>query len=1361
VRKYWTLLAIVCLLLPFVWREVAKSCLKMFAHAKWGWELSFRELRYEHRGFQFDGVAVSKPDAFQLHSEQIRVHIQGIFPLQLSLMIDHPNVTLSKAALQGERSTVVCALETTKGRLDWSDGTLPAADLLVCKGGSAHLGKVALEWAEGTLSVEAFEEGERTLVHAEANRLPLERLVKIAKEAGWDWGDGAALGTVTGTVHCGWVNHRLEDLSVEMEGKELHMNWGPMQAGGTLSVDWKMGVGAEKMDWKSLIQATKRLRLSIEEGEMEVGPSSLKHLQGGATYLEGIGPKWELSATGQVDATEIPFHSEGKGFENRWLEGNVHLGTTMGLLDGSKFTWNGLGPTEFFFLQNFAALAFPLCREWKWSSGTLAGEMEALELARLTGEGISIESLNWEFKAGCQTFFYDRSEGKVDGLWAQGTAPFPIHATGWQGEWLPGRLTLHGRVEEQEGKIECAKGEIGWLLTAGIEGLFKAQGVVIDREEQFDLTELKGDVRGLSFEGTGQLRMGESWIFAAQIPQFEGLLTPWHLQYFPSAPLESGIISSIDSGIECAGIWNRGLEELDWSLHLKMREGKNQLAEEVEFELSADPDRWDFAFVQGVSKFHIGSRAIEIPFEAPRIRYSEESLLFDVRLKRKTWDILRLAGEKVGNEVFFDSDDCSILGAPLKVSQCLWDETGLVQGSLDTAIYWPLLCSLMEEIGLPVRFTEEMAQLGALKIEGEFFREGGSLFRVSHLAGFPFKLQVLENKGLWEVDSLLFGPLAASCHLEYEDKALRLKGGQATWGEGISFGFEGKFASLVQADFVIPKFTADFSRIGDSFAWAGIPKSGLVGTVSGQGCVAIGEGTIEADLDLIPKDVRSQDTFFTNEGPLHLYFSTEKGALFKGIDCKLTKENLEFRGKAHLLQIDRAREHWIVQKAHIQLPADLLKQSKKEPLLRLARLFDSGHVVELIAEIDCAFDFSECSIGMKEGFLPFGGAVRHLKDFQLFYNQGRCIGNTLFFHQGKLAKLSADVETEPTLQGRFFLEDLEREADTALSLDWSYDEGGINVQAIEGSFAGVDAAFHSIGIGTASHLIGTARVDFARFSDWVPDDISELFYDLKMGVGYEFKGHLSIDRKNISQIHFKGIFSGKALELFGYQFRTLLGQVELGPDAVHISDLKISDSAGRLKIEKLYAGSPEEGQPWIIEIPKLTIEDLRPSLLRKPGEEPGPLTPLLVRQLTLTDFKGLVEDGRTYTAQGELNFVNSFKREPSVFDLPSNVFGRIIGLDLELLIPVIGELSFKLEDGFFQLMELRKAYSENNRSEFFLVHSDSSPRMDLDGNLQILVKMKHFVLFRLTDAFLISIEGKLDDPQFRLQKKRRFLSIGS
>ena len=384
--------------------------------------------------------------------------------------------------------------------------------------------------------------------------------------------------------------------------------------------------------------------------------------------------------------------------------------------------------------------------------------------------------------------------------------------------------------------------------------------------------------------------------------------------------------------------------------------------------------------------------------------------------------------------------------------------------------------------------------------------------------------------------------------------------------------------------------------------------------------------------------------------------------------------------------------------------------------------------------------------------------MRHLQNLDLDWDSEKLAASFSTLHQGHSLKVRSDLRLEP-LMGTIELEDEEHallEDERPMTISWKFDPDiGICLHSIEGTFGGIEAAFHEEIAQETGSLIGSARIAFGPISELIPQRIGKVFQELKMGKGYEVKGRLGYDRKDLSSLSFKGLLSGKACELFGFQVRTLLTQVEADAKRVRLFEFKASDSAGILKTPEVLMY--EANEVWQIAIPKLTLQEFRPSLLQKMGHDVGAVGPFVIRELKINDFKGLLEESRTYTAKGELSFINSFKREHTVFDLPSDFLGRIFGLDLELLIPVVGHLNFDLKEDRFWLKDLSDAYSEGKRSKFFLVKEGLSPSVDLDGNLNILIKMKQYVLFKFTEHFLLSIDGSLDKPSYRLQKKSRFL----
>ena len=598
------------------------------------------------------------------------------------------------------------------------------------------------------------------------------------------------------------------------------------------------------------------------------------------------------------------------------------------------------------------------------------------------------------------------------------------------------------------------------------------------------------------------------------------------------------------------------------------------------------------------------------------------------------------------------------------------------------------------------------------KADFDFQYNMGKVEVLAESPSFGFSLKQLEAE--WKFD--LISDVTLNCLLK-EDGGVK---GRGSWKTAVDVEFDGKilpYMSFFRCDLSLTKARVDLAALG---------VSKMEGILEGQGHLSY-DGTFESDLDFLASSLKINDHLMENEGPIHLYYSSIKGALFRGLSL-----HGPFDCIVDLLEYNAVNSHWVFHNAQVHLPGHILTH-------RFLQFLDTGHDLNFTANIDLASDFSTIMCTMREGSIPFDGSAHPIENLQLLWENGDC--KSSFYYLGNLYRFHLDIDDK--IAGRLIL----GEEETPLTIDWEYGNS-FKVYSVEGSFSGVDASFHAE---TEDTLIGSARINLRTVSPLLPPALAQVFEELKMGKGYELKGRLKIEN-NIPS--FQGILAGKSFELFGFQFRTLLAQVSLSKDTIRIFDLKLSDSAGSGKVDEIrMEGKPD--QPWTIPIPTLSLHELRPSLLQRPGCPVGPISPLVVRVLTMRDLKGLLADGKTWKAKGELHFINSYKREETIFDLPANVLSRIVGLDLELLIPVCGDLDFVLKDGFYHLTELRNAFSEADRSEFFLEPGQQST-MDLDWNLKIVIKMKQFVLFKLTEAFLISIDGQLDDPQFHLRKKRFF-----
>jgi hypothetical protein len=316
-----------------------------------------------------------------------------------------------------------------------------------------------------------------------------------------------------------------------------------------------------------------------------------------------------------------------------------------------------------------------------------------------------------------------------------------------------------------------------------------------------------------------------------------------------------------------------------------------------------------------------------------------------------------------------------------------------------------------------------------------------------------------------------------------------------------------------------------------------------------------------------------------------------------------------------------------------------------------------------------------------------------------------------------------------------------------LTLECYLLKDSFRVKRIYGNYLGIEADLLKGELesreGEDYYLVGSLKMDFSK--------IEFLQKRLKMKKGYELKGKFYLLNKFPKFTGFKGNLFGKNFEIGGYVLKTLCGKVDASLEELRLSDLKVSDSAGIVVVKDIFL-KKRDGD-WELKIPKIEAFECRPSLLKSESPSKKNIKPLVIRNFKLLDVSGNLKDFSTVKGHGSFNFLNSFKRGYNVFEIPAECLGRILGLDLELLVPVTGEVFFEIRDRKFLLSKIFRVYSENKRSKFFLV-DDSY--MDFEGNLNINVKMKQYVLFKITEKFILSIKGNIKDPDLNLRKKKFF-----
>lgn len=306
---------------------------------------------------------------------------------------------------------------------------------------------------------------------------------------------------------------------------------------------------------------------------------------------------------------------------------------------------------------------------------------------------------------------------------------------------------------------------------------------------------------------------------------------------------------------------------------------------------------------------------------------------------------------------------------------------------------------------------------------------------------------------------------------------------------------------------------------------------------------------------------------------------------------------------------------------------------------------------------------------------------------------------------------------------------------------------GVMLHNLQGNLCGLDFSFLPKPKMTDAHamtFLGSVKVDGALLAPYVKGAPGEFLKEIQLKKGYELTGEFTYFKDKPENSYFDGFIKGKNFQLLGFEFTTMLGNVQMKKGEVLIENLTVSDDSVGINIPKISIDQESH-----LQMAEMVIRDLRPSLMRKSRRSHLRLKPFCIHQMVFQDVSGSLKDLRTLTGKGSLIFENTFKRDHHILDIPIELISRL-GLDMVLLVPIHGEMDYVINNGKVMLTKLRNSYSEGKRSHFYLSSSKDS-FIDFHGNIQMQIKMKQYVLFKITELFVLTVSGTLEDPQFGLK----------
>lgn len=510
------------------------------------------------------------------------------------------------------------------------------------------------------------------------------------------------------------------------------------------------------------------------------------------------------------------------------------------------------------------------------------------------------------------------------------------------------------------------------------------------------------------------------------------------------------------------------------------------------------------------------------------------------------------------------------------------------------------------------------------------------------------------------------------------------------------------------------------------------------------------ENSLEADFDLHKLNFLYKDLFLQNKKGVNLHYSYKDGLNIKGLDVnffskKKDLSNMQVRVK--YLNFYPSEKKWFLNEASFFIPKDFITFFEKR-LFAISKFFLFAKKMQFFEkDLDFSADIEFfLEKGFLKGFLKeFFWKDKKIKNLNIQMTKSKVLFD---FDYLNMKDIYGEIESIKDFSGKICFG---KKNKNPLTMYYILSNDGIKVDRILGSSFGISAnLFLENEKKDLFSLFGSVTFDFNETLKFFKKEDSLFKKELLALKNIELRGVFTFLKNPICFHMLEADIVGKDFEIKDFLINTLLGKIKATRDKIEIKDLKISDKAGILSIKDIFI-TLKNNERWFFSIAEIKAFEFRPSLLRNKEEKKQIIKPLLIRNFELFNFSGFLDDFSSFKGKGHFNFINSFKREHNLFELPADFLGRILGLDLELLIPVQGKIFYEIVDGKFLVTKAQNLFSENKRSKFFL---SGDCYMDFFGNLNIDLKMKQYVLFKVTGKFILSVTGNIKKPKFNLKKKK-------
>ncbi len=723
---------------------------------------------------------------------------------------------------------------------------------------------------------------------------------------------------------------------------------------------------------------------------------------------------------------------------------------------------------------------------------------------------------------------------------------------------------------------------------------------------------------------------------------------------------------------------------------------------DLQFEIEGNTRTQTLSLSSGKGVLNLQNPVV-LPLTFSKITLQNEKWLrgeFDLVLRDEKQEALRLSGkiqeEKGGFRLFFDPTSAHFYQTKLANTQVLFNSTGKL-----------------------------------LSLEGNFSILGKE---------FTEQLKLLKKCGF-----IHFDPTLVSCDgslelaLHYRDLfSFEIEGKRVRWKEH-SFGYVSAKGSKRGEEWTLDQLKLDDlqfrGRLYFNKTRIAIPMfecKTLTTRIRGEGTYEEGKKQFNANLHEITCDLSKLDKTLSAKGEIR-----GKGR------ASFDFGTYQIQGEAHFeLDLTEPLSLNAVSEKNI-----LFSYNPKTGVqVKSAEFFLPEREMHLKAE-QITVDGGMERAGVKKVQLSaasslFGSTTWELKDLLFANEKGNWEARTATSFQNQ--PLFLKVAGQSSSSKRALIQISDSQQSEGLKLQGRMN-GKWQWENISGTLAGLDVALVQ-SKKQSDALSGSVKIDLRRLSSFFPKEGKELVALLKLGKGYELVGEFFLPKKE--KPHFQGRIVGQQFECLGFIFEELQANAQLSFDHVRLNQFSINDRGAHGEIKLVKIDRRSASGEWVLDAPLIQLHEVCPSLLRREKGSAGDARPLVIKNFSLHDLRGILNDASTLSARGHLNFTNASKREQSFLDIPIQ-FVKDLGLNPSMLVPVYGEIDLELRGSRFFVKDLRNAYSEAKRCQFFL--SEEKPSfIDLSGNVHVDIKMKQNVTLKLVEPFTLKVRGTLEKPKLSI-----------